>query len=353
MRDPHGTADTRAAGETGAPAIQDGGVTDAERFLLALARDDLPPDERMILCAFIGDPNTAGTHAWRPRPYKPGNEIVVSEKANGYTTCASFKRSSDGTFRRRQDVFGAGLALMVDDVGTKVTAKPGWPRASVEIETSPGNWQWWYLLSERCTDIVKFDEVIRAFIAGELLGNDPGMAGVNRVGRLPGFINGKPKYVRDGKEWVCAMREFDSDRRYSIAELMSAFNLKGGGSKYAGSKTKLVFDDHKARVNAWADVYSWLRSHKMVKAKFGPDKSGWTEIHCPWIDDHTDRADTGAAIREPASENDWYGAFQCHHGHCKDKTWRELTDWLANEVAIEIAETSDPGFDAIFNAVPP
>lgn len=322
-------------------------MTDAERFLLALACDDLPADERMILCAFVGDPNTAGTHAWRPRPWKPGNEIVISEKANGYTTLASFKKADDGTFRRRQDTFGAGLAFMIDDVGTKVTAKPEWPKASVEIETSPGNFQWWYLLSERCTDIAKFDGVIRAFIQGELLGNDPGMAGVNRVGRLPGFVNAKPKYERDGKPWVCVMREFEPERRYSIAELLSAFNLKVTVSKFAGERTKIISEVSFERNKAWTNVYIWLRDHAMIKAKYGPDKSGWIEIRCPWVEDHTDRADTGAAIRKPAEENEFYGAFQCHHGHCKDKTWRELTEWINVEAAREVAETNDPGFDVI------
>lgn len=302
----------------------------------------------MILCAFVGDPNTAGTHAWRPRPWKPGNEIVISEKANGYTTCASFKKADDGTFRRRQDTFGAGLALMVDDIGTKVQAKDGWPKASVEIETSPGNFQWWYLLSERCTDIVTFDGVIRAFIEGELNSNDPGMAGVNRVGRLPGFINGKPKYERDGKPWICAMRVFEPERRYSINELLRAFNLRITSSKYAGAKTKIVTEESHLRNKAWTVAYKWLRSHSMIKAKGGrPDKSGWIEIRCPWVDDHTDRADTGAAIREPAAENDYYGAFQCHHGHCKEKTWRELTEWIATEAAMEVADATDPGFDVI------
>jgi hypothetical protein len=39
-------------------------------------------------------------------------------------------------------------------------------------------------------------------------------------------------------------------------------------------------------------------------------------------------------VREPASENDWYGAFRCHHGHCLGKGWKDLTDWV-NEQSVE------------------
>jgi hypothetical protein len=51
-------------------------MIDAEAFLTALAScgGGMPAEERLILCGFVGDPGTAGRHAWRPKPYKPGNE---------------------------------------------------------------------------------------------------------------------------------------------------------------------------------------------------------------------------------------------------------------------------------------
>jgi hypothetical protein len=65
-----------------------------------------------------------------------------------------------------------------------------------------------------------------------------------------------------------------------------------------------------------------------------PDLSGWIEMRCPWVEDHSGGTDTGAAIREPAPENEYYGAFRCHHGHCLSKGWADLTDWI-NEEAVE------------------
>jgi hypothetical protein len=65
--------------------------------------------------------------------------------------------------------------------------------------------------------------------------------------------------------------------------------------------------------------------------KNAPDVSGWIPMRCPWTHDHTNQADTGAAIRMPDEENGYYGAFRCHHGHCADKGWGNLTQWMSEE----------------------
>jgi len=67
-----------------------------------------------------------------------------------------------------------------------------------------------------------------------------------------------------------------------------------------------------------------------------PDPSGWTEISCPWVDEHTNAANNGAGIREPAPENSYFGSFVCHHGSHIDRGWRELTDWVAEQAAEEL-----------------
>jgi hypothetical protein len=312
---------------------------DAERFLQALA-GKLPDDERLILCGFVGDPETAGPTAWRPRPWRPGREIVLSPKANGYVTVGSFRRAGDGSFRRRTETFAAGLALMVDDVGTKVplgsmVAENGYPilPPSAIVETSPGNFQWWYFLAEPERDMVRFDGVIRAFISGKLLGADPGMSGVTRVGRIPGFVNGKAKH----NGWVVRLVTLD-DRRYTIGEMLDAFKLTINGRRVI--REQLPTEDAIERNRAFSGVFKFLGQRGMLK-KEHPDPSGWTEMSCPWIGDHTNGADTGAAIREPAAENDYYGAFRCHHGHCADKGWSELTEWINELAAEELAAAGD------------
>ena len=306
-----------------------------DEFLAALA-GDLPEDERLILCAFPGDPEKAGPTAWRPRPWFPGREVILNEKTNGYCTVASFRRAGDNSFRRRTETFAAGLALMVDDVGTKVNPdKVSNVKPSCIIETSPGNFQWWYFLDKPERDMAHFDGVIRAFISGKLLGADPGMSGVTRVGRLPGFLNGKAKYGG----WITKMTELN-DIRYSTAQLLEGFDVKINGRRVA--REKLHSAEAIERNRAYAGTFRFLERRAMLK-RDEPDPSGWTEMTCPWIDGHTNGVDTGAAIREPAEENEYYGAFRCHHGHCIDKGWSDLTEYVNDLAAEELNEAAERG----------
>lgn len=313
-------------------------MSDAERFLNALA-GALPEDERLILCGFMGDPETAGVHAWRPRPWRPGRDIVIDERANGYVTVGSFRRAGDGSFRRRTETFAGGLALMVDDVNTKVPLASmldaqgaALLTPSAAVETSPGNFQWWYFLREPERDMSRFDGVIRAFISGKLLGNDPGMSGVTRVGRIPAFVNGKARH----NGWVCKLRELH-EHRYTVDQLLEAFKLTINGRRI--NREQLPTEEAIERNRMYAGVFKFLAQRNMLK-KREPDPSGWCEMTCPWVADHTTGADTGAAIREPAPENDYYGAFRCHHGHCADKGWAELTEWVNDLAAEELAATN-------------
>lgn len=313
-------------------------MTEGEAFLAALA-GRIPETERLILCGFDGDPEQAGPSAWRPRPWRPGGDIVLNDRDNAYCTVGSFYRAGDGSFRRRTETFAAGLALMVDDVGTKVPHEKMMREGahilepSAEIETSPGNFQWWYFLETPERDMARFDGVIRAFIAGKLLGADPGMSGVTRVGRIPGFLNAKAKYrTPEAPEgFRVRTKRINPFMRYSVDQLLSAFELKINGQRTI--REKLPTEEAIERNRAFGTIFKFLDRRDMLK-RSEPDPSGWTEMTCPWVGHHTNEANTGAAIREPASENEFYGAFRCHHGHCIDKGWAEMTEWV-NEVAAE------------------
>lgn len=299
-----------------------------EPFLNALGAA-VGAGERLILCAFPGDPYSAPPSAWKPRPWLPGRGVDLSPAMNAYVTVASFGRAADGSFRRRTETFAGGLALMVDDVGTRVEAeKVASMTPSAIVETSPQNFQYWYFLDEPCRDPALFDGLIRAFISGKLLGADPGMSGITRVGRIPGFVNGKTKY----NGWRCELRELN-ERRYTPQALLQGFNLSINGQRFR--REPLHSADALERNRAFSTVYKFLSQRRMLKRR-EPDPSGWTEMTCPWVHDHSQQVDNGAAIREPAPENDFYGAFRCFHGHCIDKGWRELTEWIAEQAAEEL-----------------
>jgi len=316
--------------------MQSGANVSNEEFLTALGHG-MPDDERLILCAFHGDPNSVPLGAWKPRAWRAGKDCPSTPEQNAFVTVSSFRRAADGTWRRRGEVWAAGRALMIDDLGTKVplaTIAPLPPTAL--IETSPSNFQAWYFLSEPERDRWRFDAMIRAFIDQRLAAADPGMSGVTRVGRLPRGANGKPKY---GGAWPTRAHVWAPERRVSGEELIEGFGLKLAGRRRLGME-RLVPEEGAVRVEMFEAALGWLRQNAMLKRET-PDASGWIEMTCPWVDQHTGRADTGAAIRLPEAENSYYGAFRCHHGHCVNRGWPQLTEWIAEISAERLERVSD------------
>jgi len=310
-----------------------------EAFLRELGAG-MSEGERLVLCAFSGDPGRVGLNAWRPRPWRPGADYPLAPAANAYTTIASFGRVEDGSFRRRKEAFAAGRAMMIDDVGTKVPRDllASAPQPTARVETSPGNEQWWYFFAEPELDPERFDALIRAFIAQALapVGPDPGMSGITRVGRLPGHTNGKPHVPRG---WRTAALAWTPAARYTVDELCAGLGLRLMGRRNVGAGRRLPTEEALERNRAFEITFRWLRARRMLK-RDGPDRSGWVEMTCPWLDEHTGRADTGSAVREPAAENDYFGAFRCHHGHCADRGWSELTEWIAERSAEELDDAA-------------
>jgi hypothetical protein len=313
---------------------------EALAFLHALFRSDMPADQRAILCGFLGDPNDRLKNAWRPRPWRPGRDVPIERDENAYVCVATFCRRADGSYRRRKENFAAAHALMVDDVGTKVPAALIDALApSALVETSPNNLQAWYFFGEPARNRDDFTRLVQSFIDAQLLGADPGMAGCTRVGRLPGFVNGKAKY---GGAYPTRLVTLDADRRYTLDEISLAFGLRVARPRPVSQRqamelalrqrgTPQQFIDERTR--AFASFLHQMCALGMLKSDT-PDIDGWTDVVCPWTGNHTDQADTGGAIRAPAEENGWHGAFKCHHGGCAGRGWRELTDWLADEAVL-------------------
>ena len=295
-----------------------------EKFFNAM-KETLPPEGRIMLCQFRGDPNSDIKGKWRARVLN--SPKTIDEKANVYLCVSAMKKNSRDEFRRRKENFAGGLLLMIDDLGEGKGAK--FPLSTIDaapptalIETSPGNFQAIYVFKELVTDMAKFEALIRAFINAQFLGKDTGMAGVNRVFRPPIGINGKPKHGG----WSVRCTSWHPERRYTVEELASAFKLE---LHTAGPRIPTGATVNKSEnIRAFIAVRAALRAAGMLK-KDEADMAGWTDMRCPWTDEHSGAMDNGAAIRIPDADNSWFGAFKCHHGSCEQRGWRELTEWLA------------------------
>lgn len=308
----------------------------------------VPEDARIMSCQFRGDPNSDIYGKWRARVLRRAN--MVDDLANVYLCVSAMRQNSRGEWRRRKENFAGGLLLMIDDLGKGEGSK--FPLSLIDalqptclVETSPENFQATYFFDHLCQDIEKFDALIRAFIEKQFLGSDTGQAGVNRVFRPPAGINGKEKYRQDTWDqpgrapllWRVIGHNWHPECRYSIEDIAKAFKLKLQQRRPMPRHTGTMNSFKAERIRAFIDVQAALRSAHMIKRE-EPDYSGWMQVYCPWTEEHTGAADTGAAVRVPAEENEWGGAFRCHHGHCEERGWRDLTDWIAKHAATLLEE---------------
>jgi hypothetical protein len=293
----------------------------------------IAPDERAVMCTVAGDPATiTDPTVWRGHPWRYGTPCPLKTDRNNYVAISSFRADpEDGKYRRTKAQFAAAHAIMIDDIGTKVPlqAVPHDLVPSLVVETSPGNFQATFFLEQPHRDREVVEGAIKQIIEHVTGGGvDPGMAGVTRVLRLPGGMNWK-----HGRQWQCRVHVWRPEIRTSWTELVHAFNLV---------ERHKVFNEpddgvSRERKRGFSLVRDGLKALGRVKRNTG---SGWFDIQCPWIDEHTGRADTGTAVAPPMKANGYYGGFKCHHGHCESRTWGDLEEWVQRECYIRGRRTA-------------
>lgn len=307
-------------------------------FLTALATlsGGCAPTERFIMQVLPGDPGDAKDYTWRPRAWRPGDLLPASpERTNGYVAISTFGRAPDGSWRRQKALFAQARMIMVDDVGTKVDPAnavrlpPTW-----KVLTSPGNEQWLYVLRGGSPKRELVDAIINGLVEQALLPQDekdPGMKGVTRVARVPGFINGKAKYGGAFRvEWTQR-----TGPTYTLEEIRRGFNLVIHEYRQQVNYVKPNDDSVRERVELFR-MYWRTAKEFGLRNNTSKNLGMWEPVRCPWEHEHSS-SKTGADLRHPAPENEFYGAFKCHHGHCEGRGWREFTDHLDRLIENDLA----------------
>ena len=314
----------------------DGGETDETGrvhngdFLAAVFRYELG-NARPLLVSFKGNPATVPSDKWSGRPWTGTRDDAINcaAGANNYFTLATFTPDDAGRYRRKKAHFCALYAVMLDDVGTKVVMERLTLRPTWLLETSPGNHQAGYLLSEPSTNGAAADRLMNAIIDAGLC--DPGANGPrSRLARLPCAVNGKHT-----PPFRCRLIKWSPDLRYSIDELVDGLGLeivqagrpKRQGSRLAQQRPADGDPVWIARPEENA-VLAALRARGLYKTPLGDGKH---DITCPWVSDHTGTVDGGTAYFEP--DDQWpIGGFKCFHGHCAERQIRDLLRSLDIEV---------------------
>jgi hypothetical protein len=218
--------------------------------------------------------------------------------------------STDRKHRRRGDLV-AVRAIILDDVDANgVTTKPreGVPQPTAieptwKLETSPGNYQWGYLLKTWDADIPKADALMQALVDAGY--QDKGVNTSCRLFRLPGSLNTKP-----GRTFEALLHSFDIDRTFTLNSIAKGFGVRPG-------KPKEMKVDSGDRPGAGKPdrLFDWLQERGVVRHEAS---GGWWEIDCPFPEEHTDERTEAKYLPSFASEDGEPGVM-CFHGHGVDK----------------------------------
>jgi hypothetical protein len=310
---------------------EDGGLQVMNADFITEVFRQLPEGAFAAACSKTGDPSIGGWVANR------ANSIVaqLSAEHNHYVNCSSFYPGDDGSFKARKAQFAACHFLMLDDLGTKVPFdRLGSFELSWLIETSPGNHQGGIMLVEPIIDGAVAVRLLGAMIDAGLC--DPGASGpLSRWARLPVAINGKPKYLdENGAPFRCRLAEWRPDKRYTPEEIVDRLQLELAPAGRPKKAAKTLTDSPRSTGNgddevltpraAENPVVSALKVRGLYKTPLG---SGRHDITCPWVQEHTDELDTGAAFFEP-DELYPLGGFCCQHSHRDKYHVRQLLEFL-------------------------
>ena len=289
-------------------------------------------EARPVVVSFTGNPRTVPRKVWFGRPWQGSTDITnaLPADANNYFSLAVFKPDEAGKYRRQKARFHALHAVMLDDVGSKVSMERLTLRPSWLIETSPGNCQAGYLLHEPLTDGLAADRLMNAIVAAGLC--DPGANGPRaRLARLPVAVNGK-----HSPPFACRMLAWSPELRYSVEELADGLQLEMARAERTRRQGTRPVQERPADGDpVWIPcpdenaVLVALRNRGLYKAPLGGGKH---DITCPWVQEHTGQADGGTAYFEP--DDLWpIGGFKCLHGHCADRHVRDLLRMLEIEAS--------------------
>jgi hypothetical protein len=300
----------------------------------------LPESASATVTTFAGNPATAPAKGWGN--CAPAGMIETPATANNYFCLSSHYPGDDGVVRRKKASFAALHCIMLDDIGTKIPADRVSMAPSWSIETSPGNHQLGFILDTPILETARADRLMNAIIAAGAC--DAGANGPTaRLARLPVAINGKYE-----GPFQCRLAEWRPDLRYSVEELVEGLQIElapAGRPKRqkrsalpsaAPAESADDNDDVYLAAPAANPVIAELKKRGQYKMPLGGGKH---DITCPWVHEHTDALDTGAAYFEP---DDLYqrGGFHCMHSHGNKFKIGALLDFLSvNVVAAKMKPT--------------
>jgi len=188
---------------------------------------DIPEGARPVVAGFVGDPKNKSESNWSAISVNGSWPKQLTEDHNLYFGISSISPDKNGNFSNKSSQAAALHVLMIDDVGTGDGAKTdgeGLLDPSYVVQTSPDNYQYFYLLDAPVTDTLFAQRLCNAL--ARQAGGDESASNNVRWGRLPGGVNGKTTYRdSDGNPVATSLKEDESWLTYTAQEIIDAFGL--------------------------------------------------------------------------------------------------------------------------------
>jgi hypothetical protein len=225
--------------------------------------------------------------------------------------------------RKRKDLVRFHI-IVLDDIMDKTAAPPVEP--SYKMETSPGSFQYGYLLDPEST-FEKYEAVVQA--VHELGFGDPGAGGSFRLVRIVGSANLKP-----GKdEFRSHITEWSPDNVWTLKSFATDFDLDIDALPVKSVKASTTTAPG-MNIDTIDPLLTWLHEQSHV---VNDNDSDFVTVRCPWHENHTTGEDT--ASYSPLGRGGKYEKnrnFNCFHEHCKDRGTKEFLDWAQERGGPEV-----------------
>ena len=270
-------------------------------------------------------PNDEHLKAWKGDTF---DKYTLKENENQYFTISLFDKDEQHIARRRKSLFQQTHVIVLDDVKEKLslTEVKKLPSPTYILETSPGSEQWGYVLTSPETNRHTVENLLDGLVANGLAPNakDPGMKGVTRYVRLPDGVNTKKSKMVNGKPFQCLIKKWNPFNTVTLEQLAQPFCV----------------DLYKKRREERLDGATDIPDHPLLNVGLNIKEirsKGRFDITCPWVEEHTKQVDSGTGI---FTNEDGSLGFKCHHGHCENRTGKDLMEYL---------EDKKPGFTQKYN----
>ena len=309
---------------------------------------------RVHVTAFSGDPNsTTQPGVWGGHLYgsatSSNNVTHETHKLNTYYTVSIFKPGKGGKPVRQDALVETLKVLVADDIGSGLGGKipvKEWVfvmphKPTYIVETSKNCFQYGYVIGDGGFSghaLATLAENTWTQQVSKLTadGKDPGGGNLTRYVRLPQGVNGKAVHVKanKGKPFKCRLREWNPKVLYDPDKFLvkvlkcdpqTADAAKQGVGSATSSPLRSKGDDiastGSTHLDPNDDPTGWGRALNERGLLNSAHKDGAWDIECPFIEEHTGKADTGSAFLGD-------GCFKCHHGHCVDREQGQFRERL-------------------------